>query len=322
LEKPFQNLPPKNKIQRLTIIPDGALNRLPFEVLSQKTILNGDSLLKKRTVAHFLVWKYAISYAYSNTLVFGAPEAKTNAPLDLGGFGIRYKNKYVNEGGDKKASGRLVKAEEDVVKAQKWFPKSKIWTETAENAHLESFYKNAPDCRILYLSMHGVVNDSFPLQSGLIFARKDSLQLLQLSDIQGLTLPYNDLTILSACNTSLGKLRNGEGLISLSRAFSFTGARSLLTTRWSLDEDAGSEIIEKFLKYLKKSFYKYIALQKAKQDYLNLSKNEAVGLLPNKWAATVLVGDIEPLSQPNSYWIWVFVGLTVLIIFIWKLRNR
>jgi CHAT domain-containing protein len=314
LEKPFQNLPPNNKIQRLTIIPDGVLNRLPFEVLTQKPI---QTWLKNDTSAA-LIWKYAISYAYSNTLVFGAPKAKTDAPQDLGGFGIRYKNKYVNEGADKKASGLLRNAEMDVVKAQKWFPKSKIWTESAENAHLESFYKNAPDCRILYLSMHGVVNDSFPLQSGLIFARKDTLQLLQLSDIQGLALPYNDLTILSACNTSLGKLRHGEGLISLSRAFSFIGARSLLTTRWSLDEDAGSDIIESFLKYVKQGVPKDIALQKAKQAYLNT--NQSAKLLPTQWAATVLVGDIEPLAQPNSSWIWIVLGCIVLMILIWRWR--
>jgi CHAT domain-containing protein len=316
LEKPLQSLPPKNTIQRLSIIPDGVLNRLPFEALTQKPI---QTWLKNDTSAA-LIWKYAISYAYSNTLLFGAPGAKTNAPQDLGGFGIRYKKKYVNESADKKASGFLRNAEMDVINAQKWFPKSKIWTESAENAHLESFYENAPNCRILYLSMHGVLNDSFPLQSGLIFARKDSLQLLQLSDIQGLTLPYNDLTILSACNTSLGKLRHGEGLISLSRAFSFIGARSLLTNRWSLDENAGSEIIELFLKYVKQGVPKDIALQKAKQDYLNTHQSEK--LLPTKWAATVLVGNIEPLSQPNSYWIHFFVGLIALIILIWRLRNR
>jgi CHAT domain-containing protein len=135
------------------------------------------------------------------------------------------------------------------------------------------------------------LDDSNPLKSGLVFVKKDSLQFLQLSDIQGLSLPYNDLTILSACNTGSGKLRNGEGLISLSRAFSFTGARSLLTTRWTLDDGAGSSIIESFLQYVKQGLPKDIALQAAKQDYLKTHQSDK--LMPNYWASTVLVGDIE-----------------------------
>jgi CHAT domain-containing protein len=316
LEKNFQKLPSQNKISRLTIIPDGLLNLLPFEALCQKPI---KTWLKNDTSAA-LIWKYAISYAYSNTLLFSEPKKDTAAPKEFGGFGIGYKRKYVNENTDKKASGILRNAEKDVINARKAFPKSHIWTETDGNAHLESFYKNAPDCRMLYLSMHGVVNDDFPLQSGLIFTKEDSLQMLQLPDIQGLALPYNDLTILSACNTSLGKLRHGEGLISLSRAFSFIGARSLLTTRWSLDEDAGSDIIESFLKYVKQGVPKDIALQKAKQDYLN--SNQSAKLLPTKWAATVLVGDIEPLPQSNSCCIWIVIGLILLILILWRLRNK
>jgi CHAT domain-containing protein/tetratricopeptide (TPR) repeat protein len=315
LEKPVQNLPSNQVIQRLTIIPDGVLNLLPFEALSQKPIPHGDSLLQKSTIAQLLVSKYAMSYAYSNTLLFGAPQAKREAPQDLGGFGINYEKEYENEDIEKKASGRLRKAEKDVVDAQQWFSKSKIWTESTEDAHLKSFYKNAPDCRILYLSMHGVLDDSFPLKSGLLFTWRNRLQLLQLSDIQGLSLPYNDLTILSACNTSLGKESKGEGLISLSRAFSFTGTKSLLTTRWSLEENAGSAIIGAFLKYIKAGLPKDIALQKAKQDYLNKPNQTESLLSPNFWAATVLVGDIDCLelsSAPNRCWIWLLFLLMAI----------
>jgi CHAT domain-containing protein len=315
LEKSLQNLPSNQVIQRLTIIPDGILNLLPFEALSQKPIPSGTT---KKDTTTALIWKYAVSYAYSNTLLFNAPKAKRagQAVHDLGGFGIGYKkNKYVNEGIDKKSSGKLRNAESDVETSKQILPCSRIWTESADNAHLESFYKNAPDYRILYLSMHGVLDDSNPLKSGLIFVRKDRLQLLQLSDIQGCTLPYNDLTILSACNTSLGKWSKGEGLISLSRAFSFTGARSLLTTRWSLDENAGTAIMNAFLKYIKAGLPKDIALQKAKQDYLNKPNQTESLLSPNFWAATVLVGDIDCLelsSAPNRCWIWLLFLLMAI----------
>ena len=105
-----------------------------------------------------------------------------------------------------------------------------------------------------------------------------------------------------------------------------------MTTRWSLNENAGSAIIDPFLQYIKQGEPKDIALQKAKQFYLNTHQSSA--LMPNFWAATVLVGDIEPLSNlventeplslshANSYWIWIMMSFIVLPPLIWRLRKR
>jgi CHAT domain-containing protein len=313
LEKPLQGANSTRNITRLTILPDGILSYLPFDALTQMPV---NDWLKRDTTA-FLVWKYAISYAYSNTLIFGQPNLKrTTAPIDFGGFGIGYqRNKYANESNNKKASGILRNAETDVRNSKRHFPQSKIWTEQDDNATLESFYANAPDCRILYLSMHGVLNDSLPLHSSLVFVKKDSLQLLQLADIQGLQLPNNDLMVLSACNTGLGKLSKGEGLISLSRAFSFIGTRCLVTSLWSLYENASSVILENFFQYIKHDVSKDIALQKAKQDYLKT--HQAAELMPNYWAATVLIGDIEPVALRKNgtelWWLFGFVMVGLLL---------
>jgi CHAT domain-containing protein/tetratricopeptide (TPR) repeat protein len=319
LEKPLQMVNADGKMTRLTILPDGILSYLPFDALTQMPV---NDWLKRDTTA-FLVWKYAISYAYSNTLLFGQPNLKkTVAPIDFGGFGIGYqRDKYANESNNKKAGGILRNAETDVRNSKRHFQQSKIWTEQDDNATLESFYANAPDCRILYLSMHGVLNDSLPLHSSLVFVKKDSLQLLQLADIQGLHLPNNDLTVLSACNTGLGKLSKGEGLISLSRAFSFIGTRCLVTSLWSLYENASSVIIERFFQYIKHDVSKDIALQKAKQDYLKT--HQADELMPNYWAATVLIGDIEPVSMPakmNQDWWWV--GFACVVIGFWGYKIK
>ena len=73
---------------------------------------------------------------------------------------------------------------------------------------------------------------------------------LQASEIVQLRL-NSDLVILSACDTAVGPLEGEEGIAALSRAFLLAGARSVVSTLWSIDDT--------FSLFLMKQFYKHLA---------------------------------------------------------------
>lgn len=102
-------------------------------------------------------------------------------------------------------------------------------------------------------------------------------------------LPATELVVLSACQTGLGQLTAAEGTLGLQRAFLALGARSTLTSLWSVD-DAATEL-------LMRSFYRHWLDGRGKTEALRLAQAEVRGEPgsrfhhPRFWAAFQLVGD-------------------------------
>ena len=119
------------------------------------------------------------------------------------------------------------------------------------------------------------------------------------------------MVVLSACETGIGKLLRGEGMASLSRGFSYAGAKSILTTLWSINDTKAADLMESFYKYLAEGFSKDVALGKAKREFLE--KNDDYFAHPFFWAAYVPLGEMEPISFRSSFpWLWI-IGILVLI---------
>ena len=104
----------------------------------------------------------------------------------------------------------------------------------------------------------------------------------------------SDLTILHACDTGSGELQKGEGVMSLSRAFTYAGCPSLVMSLWQIPEVATSEITQSFIEFLQGGETKDVALQKAKLTYLeNADKTLAT---PAFWAGLVATGNLEAIE--------------------------
>jgi CHAT domain-containing protein len=94
---------------------------------------------------------------------------------------------------------------------------------------------------------------------------------------------------LSACETGLGKEMGGEGLIGLTRAFQYAGARTVLASQWKVVDVATSELMTRFYSYLRAGLSKDRALQFAQIEFIR-NPDRAIAH-PYFWAGFQLNGD-------------------------------
>jgi CHAT domain-containing protein len=120
------------------------------------------------------------------------------------------------------------------------------------------------------------------------------------------------LAILSGCETGIGHIKKGEGILSLARAFKFAGCPNIIMSLWKVNDKTTKEIMVAFNKYLKKGMEKDRALQLAKINYLKGSKN----LHPVFWSSFVLIGNEDPIRHPGKVVLYCAIMLCIMLLLI------
>ena len=130
--------------------------------------------------------------------------------------------------------------------------------------------------------------------------------ILTAEEIAFLPLKGVDMVTLSACETGLGKVAGGEGLLGLQRSFQIAGAQTVVATLWAVDDGASATLMVKFYKNLyekdpAKKLNKLEALVQAQRHVLNnysgdrtsfdlADEEESKRADPRHWAAWTLSG--------------------------------
>jgi CHAT domain-containing protein len=262
--------------RRLVVIPFNEIAYIPFE------------LLRGSASGLPLINQFAISYNYSaNFLIHSlAPAKESYRVLALAPFA------------EKTSSGpfsRLTSSGSEV----NGLPGTVLLNGEATKA---VFMRLSPNFPIVHLATHAVANDLDPSGSFIAFydsggSTPDTISRLYEEEIAHLDMHSMKLVILSACETGNGQLINGEGIISLSRAFSYAGCRSTMTTLWKADDSATSMIARRIHAYLQAGEPTDEALRKAKLDYLGDPDVETRYKQPSFWAPLVLVGDYRAIGE-------------------------
>jgi CHAT domain-containing protein len=186
--------------------------------------------------------------------------------------------------------------------------RSKGWQTSIylKQAATEKNIKNVHSPSILHIATHGFFStDVVPLtanakkdflfQSGLVLAGANNNLaaeteaihddgILTAYEVMNLDLSRTDLVILSACETGLGRIENGEGVYGLQRSFLQAGARDIMISLWKVDDRYTQALMTKFYQYLFEGKSKSDAL-KAAQLYLLQSTPD-----PLYWGGFILVG--------------------------------
>lgn len=141
---------------------------------------------------------------------------------------------------------------------------------------------------IIHFAAHGINNFEKPSLSAIFLYEPDSLSngLLTASDIQKLHLDHK-LVVLSACETSLGHLLKGEGMLGLTRAFMIAGASSVVAAMWNIYDQSTAEFMRIFYeKKVKEKMSNSKALQQTKIEMIHHHEWSD----PAYWASFVIWG--------------------------------
>jgi len=151
---------------------------------------------------------------------------------------------------------------------------------------------NLSQYKILHFATHGLVNSVHPELSGIVMSLVDENGnplngFLRLTDIFNLKLAA-DLVVLSACKTGMGQIVQGEGMVGLTRGFMYAGAKRLVVSLWSVDDEGTATLMSSFYQgMLKKGLTPAAALRAAQ---LEMWKQEE-WRSPYYWAAFTLQGE-------------------------------
>jgi CHAT domain-containing protein/uncharacterized protein HemY len=272
-----------NKNQ-LVITAEDSLWELPFQALQSE---NGS----------FFLEKYALRYVPSFTVLREMEKFRKKSSADLGAllaFGNpalqkvtvdRLKEVYRHQSLDP-----LPEAEKEVKTLGRLYANQRTKIYTGSEALEENFKSEAGGYRILHLATHGILNDATPMFSQIVLSQKGAdLRedgLLEAREILNMNLNA-DLVVLSACESALGRVGHGEGMIGLSWAFFIAGSSNTIVSQWKVDSSSTTELMVAFHKNLHSGMSKSKALRNAA---IKLMKSENYRH-PYYWAPFVLIGD-------------------------------
>ena len=146
--------------------------------------------------------------------------------------------------------------------------------------------------RYIHFATHGLADSERPELSTIALSRYDEQGrpqdgFLYAHEVYNLDLPA-ELVTLSACETGLGKLIRGEGLVSLTRGFMYAGAARVVVSLWGVNDRATAELMEKFYRRMLVEGERPAAALRSAQVEMWRDKRWAA---PYYWAAFTLQGE-------------------------------
>ncbi len=306
--------------KHLIFVPDGVLYYLPFEALI--ALHAGEARPQSLLDVPYLIKQFQVSYVPSSSVLVqqrsDRPGKQGQAPLPLLAFGDPlYAEREPHGGGtDFPGAGlpelalrgvtleplKFSGEEVEQIAGIMGVPVDSNHINLRERATLERLHElDLSQYRIVHFATHAVMGDDirWTSQPALVLsypAGKQKPDLLRLTDIFALKLNA-ELVVLSACETGLGRLRKGEGIVGLTRAFLYAGASSVVVSLWKVEDQSTSLLMEQFYRRLKQGESRAEALRQAKLELFGRTTDlEESGIKqslapPFFWAAFILVGD-------------------------------
>ncbi|MEL6536385.1 MAG: CHAT domain-containing tetratricopeptide repeat protein [Bacteroidota bacterium] len=271
------------EVKQLIIVPHRQLSLIPWEALLTKSV---DDLSPFHEYP-YLIKNYGLQYSYSAGLYAqlqdqGAAQGTEGmymmAPVEFENFGLASLPGTLLEVNN---ISKVTAASEMAVTART----------DAEASELIFRLDALDQYPIVHLATHGVIDADKPALSRLYLSIEDEENAqadgeLFTGDIYGLSLDA-ELVALSACETGLGKLQTGEGLLGLTRAFLFAGSRRLLVSLWTVSDQSTAQLATQFYYYALQEQQSYSeAIRQSKLELINGQTYAA----PYYWAPFVLVG--------------------------------
>ncbi len=302
-------------IKHLVVVPDGALNYVPFEALLTHLPKNHRGNIDFSSL-NYLLRAMDISYSFSGAIYVNEAHQKKRGDAATKGFvgfapvfhDSDQNGKLICENNrpleadssilrsisvDGRNFNELKYSEREVQSIAELFRRNgkTALTYVHANATEDNFKNNAPRFSFIHVATHGYVNDIHPQLSVLLFSQPVGTSynddgILYASEMYNLELNA-DLLVLSSCESGVGKYVKGEGMLSMTRGLFYSGARNIIVSLWKVyDKNTNELMIEFYRRTLAGDSYA-ASLRKAK---LKMIGNRDTAF-PSKWSAFVLVGN-------------------------------
>lgn len=309
--------------KRLIIIPDGMLAYIPFEILLTKPAEEKNYNFGKLA---YLIYKHPLSYAYSATLLFQSDFRKVRARKEL----LAFAPSDPEFGKNQIYSTRQIPLIREKLKPLVGSAKEvrsiihivggdlRIGNEASEF----SFKKLSSKYRMLHLAAHAFIDEDDPLKSTLVFSSNNEGEedgLLNVFEIYNLDLNAS-MVVLSACSTGYGKLKRGEGIMSIARAFFYAGVPNVIMTLWPVGDESGGKLMTHFYRNLVRGESKDVALRNAKLSFLE--EADPITQHPFYWSGYIVVGDNSAIFMHRllKYMMIGIILIVSVIGFLYKIR--
>jgi CHAT domain-containing protein len=247
--------------RELIIVPHRVLHYLPFHALMP-------------TPGRYLLQDSLVSYLSSASLLqFTREKQRAAPPAALAVGNPDLEDPTLN----------LRYAEREVREVERLFPRVTVLVR--KDATKGQTRRRLDAQSLIHLATHADLDEQDPLGSALLLRPEaGDTGRLEVQEIFGLDL-HADLVILSACDTSLGKLTQGDEVVGLTRGFIYAGTPSVISTLWRVDDRASYELMRAFYENLRAGQPKGEALRQAQLAILQRYPH------PYYWAAYQLTGE-------------------------------
>jgi CHAT domain-containing protein/Tfp pilus assembly protein PilF len=277
-------------VTHLLIAPDGPLALVPFEALLARDVPEEGTPPR----GAYLIERFEVSYTPSATALATRVAGRSGGGIVALGDARFAADSAAGDGVDTPALVPLPNTAAEVAVLRS-LAGARSFTALTGPAATRTGLLAVPgiaDAQVVHIATHGEANEAEPGRSGLWLAREDDEPgFLSVEDILHHRLGA-DLVTLSACETGLGRLERGEGVLGLARAFLAAGSRSVVVSLWKVNDRSTALLMERFYRpLLTRGMPRERALAQAKRALLADAQTRS----PFHWAPFVLIGANGPL---------------------------
>lgn len=291
--------PLSDKLQvssQITFIPDNILFQIPFEVLLNPN--TGKMLINSHTISYHYstyLWNKSMNKQVPKEqgILAIAPVFENNQNLTIN---ANFRDRHFDDDYLYKISSKDIPSlpftgieTKEIVrlfKAKGFLNQLLISNEATK----ENFLSQSNQYSILHIASHGYVSKTSPNNSGFFLYTIDenpsinkTIGFINMSEVYSLKTNA-DLVVLSSCNSGVGPVYEGEGLMALPRGFIFAGVPNVIASLWKVHDEKTKDLMLLFYQHLLNGNSYAEALRMAKLDCI------AKGDLPINWSGFVIIG--------------------------------
>ena len=300
--------------KRLILVLEGALQYVPFAALPspvapESALLETNGIVVEPSFSALIaIRKNIAKHSISSGKVIAVIADPVSDPSDdrVPGAVVSTDKAQPSEARMRDATlARLAHASEEADAISAAAPRGTTMVAKGFDANRETAMSaNIGQYQIVHFATHGILDSEHPELSGIVLTSVDrngrkTDGLMSLHDIYSLDLSA-ELTVLSACQTALGKDIRGEGLVGLSHAFMSAGSKSVVSSLWKVEDRATATLMRQFYEsMLQQGMSPAQALRAAQLKMMHDTRTNA----PYYWAGFVIQGEytnritIEPRSS-------------------------